>query len=100
MHFWKNVSDPPVNSGDVTSEVFIAKKSISQAYRMSEIVKQQTLWIEPKMKFLTDMESFRRGTTDQMNVQLYEDSDVMYIAHEDLVELYAKPDQWSLFGNV
>ena len=89
-----NAGDHLINSGDVISELFIAEKSISRAYRISENGEEQTLWIEPEMSFLTDMESFRRGTTNQMNVQLYEDSDVMYIEREDLVELYAKYHQY------
>ncbi|WP_374331102.1 Crp/Fnr family transcriptional regulator [Soonwooa sp.] len=93
-----NAGDHLINSGDVMSELFIAEKSISRAYRISENGEEQTLWIEPEMSFLTDMESFSRGTTNQMNVQLYEDSDVMYIEREDLVELYAEYHQWSLFG--
>ncbi|WP_300670090.1 cyclic nucleotide-binding domain-containing protein [Soonwooa sp.] len=93
-----NAGDHLINSGDVISELFIAEKSISRAYIITENGEERTLWIEPEMSFLTDMESFRRGTTNQMNVQLYEDSDVMYIEREDLVELYAKYHQWSLFG--
>ena len=38
-----NAGDHLVNSGDVISELFIAEKSISWAYRISEIVEQQTL---------------------------------------------------------
>ncbi len=91
--------DHIVNSGDVISELFIAEKSISRAYRVSEDGEEQTLWIEPELKFLTDMESFRNGTPNFMNIQLYEDSEVMYIDRKDLVELYATYHDWSLFGN-
>ncbi len=91
--------DHIVNSGDVISELFIAEKSISRAYRISDDGEEQTLWIEPEMKFLTDMASFRDGTPNYMNIQLYEDSEVMYIDRNDLVELYATYHDWSLFGN-
>ncbi len=91
--------DHIVNSGDVISELFVAEKSISRAYRTSENGEEQTLWIEPELKFLTDMESFRNGMPNHMNIQLYEDSEVMYIDRKDLLELYAKYHDWSLFGN-
>ena len=91
--------DHIVNSGDVISELFIAENSISRAYRVSDSGEEQTLWIEPELQFLTDMESFRNGTPNHMNIQLYETSEVMYIERKDLLELYSKYHDWSLFGN-
>ena len=87
-----------VATGEIADKLFISNKSISRCYFTKDNGEEQTLWIEPEMRFLADFESFKSGTPSKYNIEFYEDSELYYIERASVLDLYNRYHDWALFG--
>lgn len=95
MHL--NANSTLLNAGEICNKIFICEKSISRLFSIEE-VEEKTMSLEPEMKFFSNYRSFKNNEPSNMQITIYEDSQVAYITKEDLENLYKDYHDWALFG--
>ncbi len=87
-----------LKEGEKFKTIFIVEKSIIRSYFLGEDGEEKTMWISPRLTFLTEYESYSTEKMNRCNIRLYEDSSVYMIDREDLTNLYANYHEWALVG--
>jgi len=86
-------------AGEISNYLFFAESSITRCYYVDSEGKEQTLWMKPEQTFITEYKSFVNQTPSQFSLQFYENTRVLMISREKLLQLYQTSKNWALFGN-
>ncbi|MEO7046681.1 MAG: Crp/Fnr family transcriptional regulator [Ferruginibacter sp.] len=92
------VRDIIIKQGKVAEYLYFAVSSITRCYLYDENGSEKTLWMEPEKMFITDFESFIKGTASKYNLQFYEKTVVYLIKRKDLLWLYENYKDWAVLG--
>jgi CRP-like cAMP-binding protein len=87
-----------LQEGKVCDQLFVPINSITRCFYHNEEGEEQTLWMKPEKTFISEFKSFTRQEPSQFNLQFYEDTEVLSINRNDLLELYKENNSWALFG--
>lgn len=87
-----------VSAGKISDYLFYAEKSITRCYYLDKDGKEQTLWMKPEKKFITEYKSFVNQEASQFSLQFYEATRVQMISRKNLLKLYGLSKSWVLFG--
>lgn len=86
------------NAGEVCDYIFFADASITRCFYIDEEGKEHTLWMKPEQTFITEYKSFVSREKSQFSLQFYEDTTVLMISRQNLLQLYSESTHWALFG--
>ncbi|MFT5818784.1 MAG: CRP-like cAMP-binding protein [Crocinitomix sp.] len=87
-----------LKEGEVCDYIFYAESSITKCYYFDNDGQEQTLWMKPEQKFITEYKSFVNREKSQFSLQFYEQTNVIMISRKDLLSLYSESNNWALFG--
>lgn len=88
------ISEP----GEICEFILFVEKAVTRCYYLDADNDEKTIWMEPAKMFITDFESFIKGTPTQYYLQFYEHSPVWVIKRQELLFLYENYKDWALFG--
>lgn len=86
-----------LKEGSACSQLFFAHSSIVRCFYYDRNG-ERTAWMEPEKMFVTDFESFIKGTPSKYYLQFYQDTEVWVIARKNLLYLYEHYKDWAGWG--
>jgi len=93
-----NAKDLILKQGRLCDYLIFAESSVTRCFYLDQEGAEQTLWMKPEQTFLTEYKSFVHRKPSTFSLQFYEDTKVLRIHREQLLELYRSNNSWALFG--
>lgn len=85
-------------AGRISNYLFYAESSITRCFYLDAEGQEQTLWMKPEKTFIAEYKSFVHQDRSQFSLQFYEDTRVLMISRQHLLELFERSKNWAIFG--
>ena len=87
-----------LKEGALCDYLIFAESSVTRCFYKDQEGNEQTLWMKPEQTFLTEYKSFVHRKSSTFSLQFYEDTKVMRIHRDHLLNLYRSKNSWAMFG--
>lgn len=87
-------------SGAIADYLFYAESSITRCFYDDAEGQEQTLWMKPEKNFIAEYKSFVGQNKSQFSLQFYEDTKVLMISRNNLIQLFNQHKNWAIFGTL
>ena len=85
-------------AGRISNYLFYAESSITRCFYLDAEGQEQTLWMKPEKTFIAEYKSFVHQDRSHFSLQFYEDTRVLLISRQHLLELFERSKNWAIFG--
>lgn len=90
--------DLVLREGSICDYLIFAESSVTRCFYKDQDGKNETLWMKPEQTFITEYKSFVHRKPSAFSLQVYEDTKILRIHRDQLLNLYRVHKSWAMFG--